>query len=568
MITLLGVKSHNLSLGAAIVIVAAIAAVSYLDWHTYDDLELSADRSSALIDTAKDTLSTLRDAETGQRDFLLTGNPQYLRDYTASLSGIEDRFQLLARRAAETGESAGAALTIRLSREIVAEMASTIEIRYREGLDSAMALLQANLGQGTMDRLRAEVANLIAHQNEQLARKSAKARIQYRRVRFTVLGGALILVVLLCVSAVQRGRLIRWLENARAMEHAQKAALKTTLASIGDAVIATDTKGNVTFINPAAEQVTGWTAERGVGRPVAEVFRIVSEETHRPSPSSAERVLRDNHVIGLPNHSLLVRADGSEVAIDDSGAPIHDASGNVTGVVLVFRDITARRQAELNLEDSERRYRLLFESNPQPMWVYDQETLAFLAVNQSAVHSYGYSVEDFLAMTLKDIRPPEDIAKLLVSTATPPTGLNIEGPWRHRRKDGSIILVEIREHPILFDRRKASLVLAADITIRKQLEEQLERSATAGKRGTAGRRNRPRFQQSADRHQRLRGNDDEPSGSQRPDPRRAGRNSRRWRAGRRAYPTIARLQPPAGGTAHRDEPERGGERHPQDVAEA
>jgi two-component system, cell cycle sensor histidine kinase and response regulator CckA len=129
-----------------------------------------------------------------------------------------------------------------------------------------------------------------------------------------------------------------------------------------------------------------------------------------------------------------------------------------------------------SLSDSERRYRLLFDSNPQPMWVYDQNTLAFLTVNETATSQYGYTREEFLRMTLKDIRPEEDVPKLLEATAVPTTQFHQEGPWRHRRKDGRMISVEITEHPVEFEGHPACLVLATDITERLRLEEQLRQS--------------------------------------------------------------------------------------------
>jgi PAS domain S-box-containing protein len=119
-----------------------------------------------------------------------------------------------------------------------------------------------------------------------------------------------------------------------------------TLASIGDAVIATDTQARVTFLNPAAEALTGWPWAEAVGRPLAEVFRIVNEQTRQPVESPAAKVLRSGAVVGLANHTALLARDGRELPIDDSGAPIIDERGAVAGVVLVFRDVSQRRQAE------------------------------------------------------------------------------------------------------------------------------------------------------------------------------------------------------------------------------
>ena len=119
-----------------------------------------------------------------------------------------------------------------------------------------------------------------------------------------------------------------------------------TLASIGDAVIATDDQGRVTFLNPVAEALTGWPQAEATGRPLAEVFHIVNEETRQPVEDPAAKVLRLGTVVGLANHTVLLARDGREVPIDDCGAPIIDDRGSITGVVLVFRDTTLRRQAE------------------------------------------------------------------------------------------------------------------------------------------------------------------------------------------------------------------------------
>jgi two-component system cell cycle sensor histidine kinase/response regulator CckA len=134
------------------------------------------------------------------------------------------------------------------------------------------------------------------------------------------------------------------------------------------------------------------------------------------------------------------------------------------------------RERTQSLEESERRYRLLFDSNPQPMWVYDQNTLAFLTVNSTALERYGYTREEFLRKTLKDIRPEEDVPKLMQATTNPTTELHQEGPWRHRKKDGQIISVEITEHPIEFEGHSACLVMAIDITERLRLEQQFRQA--------------------------------------------------------------------------------------------
>ena len=135
-----------------------------------------------------------------------------------------------------------------------------------------------------------------------------------------------------------------------------------------------------------------------------------------------------------------------------------------------------RKLAEEALRDSEARYRLLFESNPFPMWVYDLETLSFLAVNAAVVRRYGYSEGEFLNMTITDIRPTEDIPALLENVSKVSLEPTDSGAWRHQKKDGTIIDVEITSYPLSFSGRRAELVLANDITERKRAEEALHRS--------------------------------------------------------------------------------------------
>src|SRR5580692_9422390 len=128
------------------------------------------------------------------------------------------------------------------------------------------------------------------------------------------------------------------------------------------------------------------------------------------------------------------------------------------------------------LKHRDLKFRLLFEDNPLPMWVFDRETLRFLEANQAAVAHYGYSHEEFLSMTIADIRPAEDVARLKDSIVKA-RGLALSGQWRHRLKDGRVIDVEVASHTISYGGRRAVLSVLQDITVRKQLEEQLRQSA-------------------------------------------------------------------------------------------
>jgi len=146
-----------------------------------------------------------------------------------------------------------------------------------------------------------------------------------------------------CSLIIGIGEAMRF-ARARASERGE--LLRLTLASIGDAVITTDTKGCVTYLNAVAESLTGWTLHDGLGRPLDAVFRIVNEASRQSVESPATRALREGGIVGLANHTVLIGRDGVEHSIDDSAAPIKDAHGRVSGCVLIFRDISARRRWE------------------------------------------------------------------------------------------------------------------------------------------------------------------------------------------------------------------------------
>ena len=156
---------------------------------------------------------------------------------------------------------------------------------------------------------------------------------------------------------------------ARMRERRQREWLHVTLASIGDGVIATDDQGRVTFLNPVAEALAGWTLAEALGQPIARVFPIIHEQTRQPTTDIVGQVLREKGVVALANHTALVSRDGREIPIEDSAAPIMDAANTVTGVVLVFHDVTQRRRVQEELRQSEARFRTMADAIPQLAWI-------------------------------------------------------------------------------------------------------------------------------------------------------------------------------------------------------
>ena len=154
----------------------------------------------------------------------------------------------------------------------------------------------------------------------------------------------------------------------------QREWLKVTLTSIGDAVLATDSRGKVTFLNPAAAALTGWENDEASGQRVENVFRIINERSREPADNIIDRVLKEGRTVGLANHTALLTPDGREISIEDSAAPIRDGGGEILGVVLVFHDVTERRRVQEALRVSEERLRLAFRGAACGAWELDLAT--------------------------------------------------------------------------------------------------------------------------------------------------------------------------------------------------
>ncbi len=167
----------------------------------------------------------------------------------------------------------------------------------------------------------------------------------------------------------------------------------------------------------------------------------------------------------------IIRPDGAERVIHERAEIVRDEK---TGCPVTFvgtaQDVTEQRRMDAALHQSREDFRLLFDANPMPIWVYDEETLRFLAVNEATVRHYGYSHEEFLGMTIKDIRPPEDVPILmkLIAGLGPAPQARSTGTWRHRKKNGELIFVEITFHSFTFQGRPAELILANDITAQRE----------------------------------------------------------------------------------------------------
>ena len=230
-----------------------------------------------------------------------------------------------------------------------------------------------------------------------------------------------------------------------------------------------DLFGKLTSINAAGARFLGRDPDDIVGDSISATFGVIPE-------GNGFIAGRGQSLDSEFRHQFVSRsAAGEDRWLDLILSPIKDKLNETVGFRGLARDVTDRKKFELALKDSEERYRLLFESTPQPIWVYNEESLRFLAVNEAATRTYGYTKEQFLSMTVNDIRPKEDIPTLLIKNALSQDELVISSPWRHETSDKRTIYVELSSHPIVFDGKNSRLVIVNDVTERKLLDEKQQR---------------------------------------------------------------------------------------------
>ncbi len=313
-------------------------------------------RDHARIERLSDTLSVLKDAETGQRGFLLTGDEQYLAPYQRALAEIKTNLQHLQRISEKSNDQAitgdDVASLTRLVDGKLDELRETIALRRARGLDAALAVVNTDRGKHLMDSIRGKIGAMTSREDSALAASAARAESleYYRDIIFAVLA-VLILAILGWAYRQIRAEMERRETSLRETQR-QKDLFEVTLASIGDAVIVTDTQAQVTFLNQTAEELTGWSRSEALEQPCEKIFKIIREDTRATVESPVEKVFRLGSIVGLANHTLLIRKDGTELPIDDSGSPIRDFDGSLRGVVLIFRDFSVHRAAEAKLRET------------------------------------------------------------------------------------------------------------------------------------------------------------------------------------------------------------------------
>jgi PAS domain S-box-containing protein len=487
---------------AALLLLTLLGSLSFWSFQRIEDAAALRVHTSGLINKAGQLLSSLRDAETGQRGYLLTGDTAYLEHYLVQRDSINGDLQELQHLTLlDTAQKPLAALKPLIDAKL-AEMTYAIELRRSHGLTTALALVRNGQGLSLMDSIRGEMATYLVLEEDLLAGREASFQADMRHL--------LVLIVVAGILALTFALAFGWLifrrtqqrvdglvlletrhfhetqeeMNARLQEanatlQGSEENYAVTLNSIGDAVITTDAQARVTRLNPVAEQLTGWAQAESVGRPIYEVFQIINQETRLPSTIPVMDALAHGTKQGLANHTVLIARDGSETAIADSCAPILDRGGRIIGAVLVFRDVTEEYAAQQALRDSKALIETVLGAVVDGIVTIKARDGVVATMNPAAERMFGYDPAQIIGQNasllipaLEQIERDGSLDFSSENTAVPSAG-RLEREVVGRRKDGTVFPLEIAVSEMWLGGQRFFTGILRDITARKQAEEAL-----------------------------------------------------------------------------------------------
>ena len=499
-------------------LMVAMAALGAL-W-TFDQLREDASarkRTFIVIDNANKLMSALVYAETSQRSYLLTGDKSFLEPYMAARGSLSGHMEELRTPVLSDEAHKHLNAVFPLIDAKIAEMAEISELRRKNAPAAALALVNSGRSKRSMDAIRSEVNAFLRLAQDGLARHDEDFHSDLRRL-FGIIVASSLLLLLLAISSVyyidretrqsfkdlvhlETKRLLevqegmnKELEKANLTLQISEEKLSVTLRSIGDAVMATDAQGRITLVNPLAERLTGWTQEEAKGRPVHEIFNIVSEATREPAENPIQETLAHGTTHLLVNHIILIARSGSERAIADSCAPILNRSGLVVGAVMVFRDVTEKKEIETGLEKTRRELEVIKKTADEASEYADSiintvreplislnQDLRVVSASRSFYEVFKVNPKETVGQLIYDLGNKQwDIPKLreLLETILPQKATFDNYEVEHDFADigRRTMLLNARQIQRVSGKERIILLAIEDITARREIENGLEKA--------------------------------------------------------------------------------------------
>jgi PAS domain S-box-containing protein len=458
-------KIASTFVGVGCLLVVSVA-VAYIVGMRALQLNRELSRESNVMRKVERFVSALKDTETGQRGYLLTGDEEYLKPYNVGRGEVSKATEELQRFGASGDLPAAGVQQLReLADKKLAELEKTIKLRREGEGQAAVDEVRSGRGRELMDEIRTLAGKMRDQKEAEFGKATERANqaVVVRTITFIATA-----VVNLAFLAWAYGRLRRAGDEIER----EKELLATTLTSIGDGVVVTDPQARVTLVNPEAERITGWAHREAYGKELSEIFNIANERTGQRQENPIDKVLRLGRVVGLANHTVLLRKDGRKVPIGDSGAPVRRGDGPIEGAVLVFRDVTEEREAQLAKE----RLATIVETSDDAII---SKTLdgTIQTWNSGAERIFGYTAKEAIGQPITILIPDERLDEETFIQERMKRGERVDHFETVRlTKDGRPIDVSVAVSPLKDEEGQvvgASKVLR-DITVRKKAEKKLQ----------------------------------------------------------------------------------------------
>jgi PAS domain S-box-containing protein len=498
---------HKVAAGLAgsILLLALISTLSFWAFHQFELAVEAQEQTDVVINTAGDLLSALKDAETAQRGFLLTGDETFLQPYWAVKDSFGDELKKLRQFPLSSLAKQHLDAMAPLIEAKLALVSQGIQLRRNHDMSAVIAFTKTGRGQRLMDEVRVEMGRFIQIEKAALVQQQAVFKSNMNDLFDAIIFVFLLLLVVVLAFAywiyreTQRrlenlvhietqnllkiqAALNQKLQHTNAALQISEEKLSVTLNSIGDAVIATDVESRVTFMNPVAEQLTGWTIAEAANRSVSEVFNVISQDTRLPAIVPVGETLAFHNIQGLANHTILLARNGGECAIADSCAPIRNRDSasdhEVTGTVLVFRDISKEHSAQQALRDSSALIHTILNTVVDGIITIHASNGTIETFNPAAERLFGYRANELIGQNFNLLIPNHDYdnmhAQFTASEVASVMGMARECQGKH--KDGTIFPIEIVVGEMWMDGQRYFTGIMRDISTRKQAEEALLQS--------------------------------------------------------------------------------------------
>jgi PAS domain S-box-containing protein len=415
---------------AGLIVTTAIAT-SFWSFNQIKQATKEKEHVNVVISNAENLLSMLKDAESGQRGYLLTGDDSFLEPYLHAKNNIVADLNLLHQQTKIQASQQHLATISPLISAKLADMAIAIELRRNQEIDKATIEVRQRQGKRLMDSIRAELNEFSKVEKASAMLIDIQLQSTMRRMfNIIILAGvsstlfALAFIYLVYRRNQQKFKDLVHLETKSLLKKQEDSnkqlvlintsleiseeKLAVTINSIGDAVIVTDDKGNLTMFNPLAEKLTGWSKAEAIGLPVSDVFHILNQETRQPKAIPILETLEHGTIQGMANHTVLISRNGSESSIADSCAPIRNKTGKMVGTVMVFRDVSKEYATQRQLSDSAAIIEAILNSVVDGIITFHARDGIIKTVNPSAERMFGYDATELIGKNFSILIPELD----------------------------------------------------------------------------------------------------------------------------------------------------------------